>query len=168
MKRRCKECSERSALQDSSERGAALIEAAATLLTLMILLFAIFEAGRMINIQHALTNAAREGARFSVLPLQSSGGVPTDTLPGTSAVEARVQDYLNANGMNGAAATIDVDQACCDITPAGCQTCGGTSQKYSLVTVRIHYNVVSLSMFSFDAGVDLRGKAAMRNETNLK
>src|SRR5215813_12281600 len=140
MKRRCKECSERSALQDSSERGAALIEAAATLLTLLILLFGIMEAGRMINIQHALTNAAREGARFSVLPLQSSGSppVPHDDLPSVQEVQAKVQGYLDANGMNGATATILVDQACCDITSAGCQTCVTASQKDSLATVTVH------------------------------
>jgi len=151
----------------SSESGAALVEAAITMLTLLIMLFGILEAGRMINIQHTLTNAAREGARFSVLPLESSGGVPTDTLPGTAAVQAKVQGYLDANGMNGAAATITLDQGCCDITPSGCQTCAGTSQKFSLVTVTVPYRVISLSMFSF-MEVNLRGKAAMRNETNLQ
>jgi Flp pilus assembly protein TadG len=151
----------------SPESGAALVEAAATLLTLLILLFGVFEAGRIINIQQTLTNAAREGVRFSVLPLQSSGGVPTDTLPGTGAVQAKVQAYLDANGMGGATATILVDQACCDITSGGCQTCGATSQRYSLVTVTVPYQILSISMFGvFD--LNLRGKAAMRNETNLQ
>ena len=150
-----------------TDSGAALIEAALTMLTVLILLFGVMEAGRMLNIQHTLTNAAREGARFSVLPLQSSGGVPTDTLPGTTAIQAKVQGYLDANGMNGATATILVDQACCDITSGGCQTCGSTSQKYSLVTVTVPYRIVSLSMFSF-MEVNLRGKAAMRNEINLQ
>ena len=155
--------------KESSERGAALIEAAATLLTLMILLFAVFEAGRIINIQHTLTNAAREGARFSVLPAQSIGNppVPSDSLPSTTAVQARVQSYLDANGMGGAPATIAVDQACCDVTSAGCQTCVTASQKYSLVTVTVPYNIISISMFN-SLNLTLRGKAAMRNETNLK
>ena len=155
----------------SSESGAALVEGALTLLTLLILLFGVMEAGRMINIQHTLTNAAREGARFSVLPLQSTGGVPTDTLPGSTAVQAKVQAYLDANGMNGATATINVNQACCDITPGStlqCQTCvAATSQYYSLVTVTVPYQIVSISMFSL-LEVNLRGQAAMRNETNIK
>ena len=155
----------------SSEAGAALVEGALTLLTLLILLFGVMEAGRMINIQHTLTNAAREGARFSVLPAQSTGGVPTDALPGIPAVQAKVQGYLDANGMNGATAIIDVNQACCDITPGStlqCQTCvAATSQYYSLVTVRVPYKIVSISMFSF-MEVNMRGQAAMRNETNLK
>ena len=155
--------------KESSERGAALIEAAATLIMVMILLFGVLEAGRIINIQHTLTNAAREGARFSVLPAQSSGTppVPSDTLPSITAVQARVQSYLDANGMGGATATIDVNQACCDVTSAGCQTCATTSQKYSLVTVSVPYNIISISMFS-SLNMTLRGKAAMRNETNLK
>jgi hypothetical protein len=69
--------------------------------------------------------------------------------------------------MGGATATILVDQACCDITSGGCQTCGATSQRYSLVTVTVPYQILSISMFGvFD--LNLRGKAAMRNETNLQ
>ena len=151
----------------STETGAALVEGVLMLLTTLILLFAVFEAGRILNIQHTLTNAAREGARFSVLPLQSSGGVPTDTLPGTAAVQAKVQAYLDANGMGGATATIDVDQGCCDITSGGCQTCVSSSQKYSLVTVTVPYTIVSLSIFNVGT-FSLRGKAAMRNEINLQ
>ena len=155
--------------RESSEDGAALVEAALTLLMTLILLFAVFEAGRILNIQHTLTNAAREGARFSVLPLQSSGGVPTDTLPGIPAIQGKVQAYLDANGMGGATATINVDQACCDIIPGStpCQTCVSSSQKYSLVTVTVPYTVISLSMFNVGT-FNLRGKAAMRNEINLQ
>jgi len=97
-------------------------------------------------------------------------------LPGTSAIQAKVQAYLDANGMNGATATIDVCGnltpgggacECCDITSAGCQPCVSTSQRYSLVTVTVPYRIVSISMFSF-MQVNLRGKAAMRNENNLQ
>jgi len=51
---------------ESGELGAAMVEAALIMLTLLILLFAIFEAGRVINMQQTLTNAAREvrGCRF--------------------------------------------------------------------------------------------------------
>jgi Flp pilus assembly protein TadG len=156
--------------RESSEDGAALVEAALTLLMTLILLFAVFEAGRILNIQHTLTNAAREGARFSVLPLQSSGGVPTDTLPGIPAIQGKVQAYLDANGMGGATADIQVNQACCDITSGGCVSpcpTGSATQKYSLVTVTVPYTVISLSMFNVGT-FNLRGKAAMRNEINLQ
>jgi Flp pilus assembly protein TadG len=156
----------------SSERGAAMVEAALTMLTLLILLFAILEAGRMLNIQQTLTNAAREGARLSVLP--AWGG--TDTLPSTGTVQTRVQSFLDASGLNGSTATVSVNQ-CCDPSfpsPNSCSaptgtppTCPAGSIQYSRVTVTVPYKVVSISMFSL-LEVTLQGKATMRNETNLK
>ena len=148
---------------ESSQRGAAMLEAALTLLTLLVLLFAIFEAGRVLNIQQTLTNAAREGARLSVLPLQ--GG--TDTLPSTSTVQNRVQSFLNASGLNGSTATISVNQACCGPSTSGCVTCVSGDIRYSRVEITLPYKVVSISMFGL-LEVNLHGRAAMRNETNLQ
>jgi Flp pilus assembly protein TadG len=141
---------------ESSERGAAMVEAALTLLTLLILIFAVFEAGRILNIQQTLTNSAREGARLSVLPLQ--GG--TDTLAPEADVRLRVRTFLDASGLNGAVVpdgNILVDQA---YNP------GGTTV-YSRVTVTVPYKVLSISMFSL-LEVNLQGQAMMRNETNLQ
>jgi len=145
---------------ESSQRGAAMVEAALTMLTLLVLIFAIFEAGRLLNIQQTLTNAAREGARLSVLPAAASGSPPvsSDTLPSTSVVQARVQSFLNASGLNGSTATIAVDQA---YTPV----VGSTV--YSRVTVTVPYRVLTISMFGM-LEVNLQGQAMMRNETNLK
>jgi hypothetical protein len=68
-----------------------------------------------------------------------------------------VQSFLDASGLNGATATINVDQAYEPV--AGI--------KYSRVTVRVPYRVLSISMFSM-LEVDLQGQAMMRNETNLQ
>jgi len=154
---------------ESSQRGAAMVEAALTMLTLLVLVFAIFEAGRLLNIQQTLTNAAREGARFSVLPAAATGTppVPSDTLPSSTAVQARVQDFLNASGLNGSTATIAVNQACCNPTPSGCGTCATGDIRYSRIEITVPYRVISISMFGL-LEVNLHGRAAMRNETNLK
>lgn len=141
---------------ESSQRGAAMVEAALTMLTLLVLLFAIFEAGRLLNIQQTLTNAAREGARLSVLPLQ--GG--TDTLAPEAQVRSRVRTFLDASGLNGAVvpdSDILVNQA---YNPGG-------STVYSRVTVIVPYRVLTISMFGL-LEVNLRGQAMMRNETNLQ
>jgi Flp pilus assembly protein TadG len=158
-----------------SESGAALLEATLTMLTLLLLLFGIFEAGRIINIQHTLTNAAREGARFAALPLQSSGTppTPTDTLPSTGAVQARVQGYLDAAGLNGATATIILER-CCDptdttctdtFTPPNCAT--ATAFHYSRVRVTVPYKLLSTSFFGI-LQFTMQGQATMRDETNNK
>jgi Flp pilus assembly protein TadG len=133
-----------------------MVEAALTMLTLLVLIFAIFEAGRMLNIQQTITNAAREGARISVLPLQ--GG--TDTLAPEATVRTRVRSFLDAAGLNGAVVpdgNIVVDQA---YNP------GGTTV-FSRVTVTVPYRVLSISMFSL-LEVNLQGQAMMRNETNIQ
>jgi Flp pilus assembly protein TadG len=155
-----------------NESGSVLVEAALTMLGFLIILFAIFEAGRMMSIQQTLTNAAREGARLSVLP--AWGG--TDTLPTTTQVQARVQTFLDASGLNGAAATVSVNQ-CCDPSFPSANTCSaptGTPPRcpageiqYSRVTITVPYKVVSISMFSL-LEVNLRGQGTMRNETNLQ
>ena len=129
-----------------------MVEAALTMLTLLVLLFGVFEAGRMLNIQQTLTNAAREGARLSVLPLQ--GG--TDTLPSTGVVQTRVQSFLSASGLNGSSATVTV---------VNDHTVGTTN--FSLVTVTVPYRVMSISMFGL-LEVNLQGQAMMRNETNVQ
>ena len=144
---------------NGSERGSALLEAAVTMLTLLVIVFAIFEAGRMLNIQQTLTNAAREGARLSVLPAAGTGGVPTDTLPSVGTVQARVQSFLSAAGINGATATVNVDQSYPAGAPAGAV--------YSRVTVTVPYKIVSISMFKL-LQVNLQGQAKMRNETNTQ
>ena len=154
--------------KESSQRGAAVLEATLTILTLLILLMAIFEAARLINIQHTLTNAAREGARLSVLPLQ--GG--TDTLAPEALVRSRVRSFLNASGVNGASVpdgNIVLNQACCyDPVTDTCITCASPSTiRYSRVTVTVPYKLISISIFSF-MEVNIRGQAMMRNETNIQ
>ena len=137
----------------NQERGAALVEAALTMLLFVIFIFAIFEGGRFLNIQQTLTNAAREGARLSVAPLSG-----TSTLATTTEVTNRVQTFLNASGLNGAAATINVVQN---------HTITGDPTHYTLVTVTVPYQVMTIPLFS-NLLVNLRGRAMMRNETNLQ
>ena len=56
------------------ERGAALIEAAVTIPILLLIGVGLFEFGRAYQTWQVLTNAAREGARISVLPNAGASG----------------------------------------------------------------------------------------------
>ena len=146
-------------LNHSREQGAVLVETAVTILMFLVVLFAIFEIGRMLNIQQTLTNAAREGARYGVTPFTG-----TSNLPLPADVRTRVRIYLNAAGLNGYSVTDD------DIVvePSYDPNTGDTdTTTYTRVSVTVPYRVLSTSIFSL-LEVNLRGRAMMRNETNLQ
>jgi Flp pilus assembly protein TadG len=137
-----------------AERGAVLVETAVTILLFMVVLLAIFEGGRMLNIQQTITNAAREGARLSVAPLTK-----TSTLASVADVRTRVRTFLNATGLNGAVVPDD------NIEVVQNHTIPGDPTVYTEVTVTVPYKVLTISMFSL-LEFDLKGKALMRNETS--
>ncbi len=134
-------------------RGQALVETALTLLLLWVFIFAIFEGGRLIQVQQTLTDAAREGARRAVAPL-------TQTLPGTmltpAEVKTFVQSYLEAASVHIPSGNIVVNPAFDD----GIRT-------YTEVTVTCPYQVMTLSMFGM-LNMTLTGQSRMRNETSKK
>jgi Flp pilus assembly protein TadG len=133
-------------------RGQALVEAAMTILLLLVCIFAIWEGGRVLQVQQALTDAAREGARRSVAPL-------TQTLPGTLAttsdVQGVVQSFLQAASISVPNGNITVDQGV---------TIGTTT--FTRVTVTYPYHVMTLSMFGSLNNMTLTGESLMRNETS--
>lgn len=55
------------AVRRASDRGAAAVEMALVLPLLLLLVFAIIDFGRMLNVQITLTEAARDGARTASL-----------------------------------------------------------------------------------------------------
>ncbi len=132
-------------LRDSS--GQALVEAAMTILLLFVFIFAIFEVGRLIQVQQALTDAAREGARRSVAPLTRTDILAPDV------VEV-VQTYLEAASVHVSPADIVVDNNV---------LIGGTT--YTRVTIHYSYRVMTLLMFG-SLNKTLTGQSLMRNETN--
>lgn len=82
------------------ERGSALIETALTFPLVLLLSISVFEFGRAFQHWQILTNAAREGARFAVLPGSTEGNII-----------ARVQTYLEGGMLDAPeTATIDVVQ----------------------------------------------------------
>ncbi len=143
----------RGSLEVRDSRGQALVEAALTLLLLCVFIFAIFEGGRLIQVQQTLTDAAREGARRSVAPMTQTleGGLPSQ-----AEVKAFVRSYLEAASVHVPIDNIAVDQSYSD----GVRT-------YTQVTVTYPYRVMTLSMFRV-LNMTLTGKSRMRNETSDK
>jgi Flp pilus assembly protein TadG len=135
-----------------SERGTAIVESAIILPVFFLLLFGVFEAGRFMNTQQVLTDAAREGARLAVTPLTQ-----TNTLPSTGEITTRVNDFLGSAGITGA--TVTVDNAVSVVT-------GSITTIYTRVRVDEPYQVLTVPGFFSMLQVTLRGEALMRNETS--
>lgn len=80
-----------------SENGAELVEFALVFPILLVVMLGIIDFGFLFQRYEVLTNAAREGARVAILPGYSDADVA-----------ARVNQYLTAGGLTGAA-VVDVE-----------------------------------------------------------
>jgi Flp pilus assembly protein TadG len=130
------------------QRGGTLVEAAVTFMVFFTFIMAIIEFSRALQIYHGITNAAREGARFSVAPFPG-----TSDLPSTGDVETRVNTFLASNRINGS--DVNVVQ-----TVAG--TVNGIPTIYTQVDVSAPYQFLFFPL----GEITLSTEAVMRNETN--
>jgi Flp pilus assembly protein TadG len=83
-----------------NQRGAALLETAITLPLILLVSVAIFEFGRAYQTWQVLTNAAREGARVSII-----NGTSVDQ------VKEAVKTYAQVGGLTVADEHINVNQS---------------------------------------------------------
>lgn len=139
-----------------NERGTALLEAAMTLPILLLIAVGIFEFGRAYQTWQVLTNAAREGARVSILPNATSGSV-----------EARVRSYMQSGQLPGyATAPVGVNRS-------ASVTVNGAAQAASEITVDYPFTFIVLQPVanlvvagtSTGSALTMRARSVMRNES---
>jgi Flp pilus assembly protein TadG len=137
------------------ERGTALLETAITLPIVLVVVVGIFEFGRAFQTWQVLTNAAREGARLSVMPNET---------PGT--VETRVRSYMSSGQLSGqAGASVSVNRNA-TIAVAG----GTTSASQVTITYPFTFMVLQPVMRLIQPGTNtgapltMTASAVMRNE----
>ena len=134
-------------------RGATLVEFALILPVFLFLVFAILNFGRALQIYQTLTNAAREGARYSAAPYEGTN--PGD-LPETLDVEAKVCAYLLSGNLPcGSKSTVSISQA-------GTKTVNGITMAYTQVDVSAPYTFIGLPL----PDVTMTTHAVMRNEND--
>ena len=134
-----------------NQRGAALLETAVTLPLVLLVSVSIFEFGRAYQTWQVLTNAAREGARVSVLEAYTDDQVTTT-----------VRNYLTGGRLtNAASASINVVRN----VPFGATTA-------SRITVNYPFQFMVLSPVArlvrgnstVGAPLTMQSSALMRNE----
>lgn len=138
------------ARKHNSQAGTVLVEAAFTLLLLFIFLLGIIEAGRFLNVQQVLTNAAREGARMAVEPITQTNCAFENGCVPAGDIEAAVQSYLDAANITNA-------------TVSSSTYTDADGMRYTTVRVTAPYTLITMSMFS-SLQVTLEGQARMRDE----
>ena len=131
-----------------TQKGGTLLEAAVTLMLFFTLIFGVLEFGRAYNLYQTITNAAREGARYSVAPFPGTNNLPT--IP---QVDARVQQYLDSVGARNT--TINVVQNTAGVV-------NGANVVYTTVNVSAPYTFL---FFPFGS-VTMQTSSQMRNETS--
>jgi Flp pilus assembly protein TadG len=133
------------------EKGSVLMELALVLPLLILIVMLVLEGSKLVRTHQVLNNAAREGARLSVL--QENQGATAD-------VTTEVINYASQNGVPLAAGDITINQSALIAMPSG------VSISASQVTVTHNYTMSYLSVFTF-LGVPgtytLRGSAEFRN-----
>jgi Flp pilus assembly protein TadG len=140
------------------------VESAIILLMFFMLLFGVIEAGRFLNHRQVLTNAAREGARYAVLPLSG-----TNTLPTEAEIKTKVDSFLAAAHITGATTAVK-----CPLGAAGCTSTdatmsvvsGSVTTEYTEVSVTKAFSVITVPGFYSAININLTGKSLMRRETS--
>ena len=155
----------------SRERGAVVVESALTIGVLFLLLFAIVEFGRAYNIYQTLTDAAREGARYSVAPDPAN----SYSAPSSGQIQANVQQFMAAANIRGGTVNISCiyaagspapqtsfcPQGATQNTDPTLQIDNGFNPVYTEVKVSVPYKFLVLPF-----SVTMSSKAVMRNENN--
>ena len=139
----------------SRERGTQIAEMAVVLPLLVFLTLVVVEGAAFVRVHQVLNNAAREGARLSVL-LENKGA--------TAEIANVVRQYALDNGattsLNDPNLTVTIDQS------RTITTCSGVNINASRVTVTYPYQLKYLPnvpFFSVTSTINLQGSAEFRN-----
>jgi Flp pilus assembly protein TadG len=145
------------------QRGVTLVETAVVILLFFSLVFATLEFGRAYNMYHAITNAARAGARYAIAPCSftanngfcgsAKAGAPMDK----NAVEGVVKQWLTSANIDptGPSVVVSVQQG-------ESVNLNNVQLSYTHVHVEAPYSFFFLPFSS----VTLKTDAVMRNEIN--
>ena len=141
------------------ERGQALAEFALVLPLILLFIAGVVEMGRAWNLKQVVTDAAREGARWTVVQDQD--------LPNLAAVEAKIEERLALGGVSGATIQFSSDDPDCGVV-ADCYHDDTGFGKEMTVAVSAPFQMNLIGVLLKWAGgpttVNITTYATMRNE----
>jgi Flp pilus assembly protein TadG len=138
------------------ERGTATVEFALLLPVMVVLALIVSEGAAVIRAHQVLNNAAREGARVSIVQEnQPVGGVSDSAV--IAAVKNAAVTYAGNNGVAISPSNVSVNQLL--LVP----TTSGIGLKASQVTVTYSYPLTYLPNFGFSAAIPMSVSAEFKN-----
>jgi Flp pilus assembly protein TadG len=140
----------------TSRRGAVVVETAVVLSVCLVLVFGVYEYGRIVMMKNLLDNAAREGARYAVVHT----GDQT-----TTSIQNWVQSYLAGQDAQLQSLTIQVFLADANGNNIGTWTNAQFGQ-YIAVQIDADYSLMTPTFLMVQSSVHLRCVSAMYSEAN--
>ncbi len=138
----------------SSEKGVATVELALMLPFLILFLVVIIDLGVILREHQVLSNAAREGARYSALP--KAWIAPNNPTATEADIKNRVIEYCSQENITVNASQITVDQAFpIDV--------GGATLMGSRITVTVQRPLMFLGRFLGIPTVTMTGRSVFAN-----
>jgi Flp pilus assembly protein TadG len=142
-----------------NRRGQALAEFALVLPMILLFIAGVVEMGRAWNIKQTVTDAAREGARWTV--------VQDEDLADLAAVEAKIEERLALGGVTGATIQFSsADPACAVVADCYHDDTGFGKEMTVAVSAPFKMNLIGvlLKWVGGPTTVDITTYATMRNE----
>jgi Flp pilus assembly protein TadG len=141
------------------ERGQALAEFALVLPLILLFIAGVVEMGRAWNIKQVVTDAAREGARYTV--------VQDANIPDLAAVQTKVEERLALGGVTESTITFSSDDPDCAVV-ANCfhQNAGIGKEMTVSVSTPFQMNLIG-TLLGWAGGpttITITTNATMRNE----
>jgi Flp pilus assembly protein TadG len=135
-------------VQRSRRSGVAAVEFAVILPFVMVLFLGMIEFGRILMVQQIITNAAREGCRYAVLPgstISSSRDVVTNYLSGSGITLSSPTTQVTVSpdpstASQGTSITVSVTVPCSSVTWLPSPLFMGGKQLNATVVMRLETN----------------------------
>ena len=141
------------------ERGQALAEFALVLPIILLFIAGVVEMGRAWNVKQVVTDAAREGARWTV--------VQDEDLADLAAVQTKIEERLALGGVTGATIEFSSADPGCPTAAACYHTEDGFGKEMTVsVSAPFQMNLIGvlLKWAGGPATIDITTNATMRNE----
>lgn len=139
----------------AGDSGVAAVEFAIIVPLLLLLVFGIIEFGTLFAQQLALSNGARQGARFAAVPDSTDITAPTSSC---AQITQQVQDAASTIGMNGASVAVTITggvHPCASSTDTATYPCQGSGGSGVPVTVQAAYVSTPIVPFPYPGAISL-------------